>query len=225
MSRKVQSDQRFIVNEPLISKKILEAQDLIKSQIKDLGLEGLAIAFNGGKDCTLVLGILGTLWKNDREIHGFYCIKKEEFKEIRDFISVVEEKYRFLKLHQYSGKDMKAALKEFLEKNRSVKGILIGTRRSDPNGRGLDSVVETDGDWPRVLRIHPLLDWSYNEVWQGICYLGLDYCSLYDEAYTSLGDSESSRRNDKLVLETQLSVTTLPAYLLKEPDSERMGRQ
>ena len=40
----------------------------------------------------------------------------------------------------------------------------------------------TDGDWPAVMRVHPVLDWSYAQVWAFIRGLGLPYPSLYDQA-------------------------------------------
>jgi FAD synthetase len=225
MSMKIQSDKRFKAD-PKIRYRIDQAKDVIKKQMKEFGNDGVAIAFNGGKDCTLLLGILATLVDSNVAIQGFYCSKKE-FKEVDEFLEAVKIKYKFLKLHKYS--DMKDGLRQFLQDNKNVKGILIGTRRSDPNSKGLDVVKETDGDWPRVLRIHPLLDWSYNDIWQGIYQLGLEYCCLYDQAYSSLGDSltcknEKLRKNSQSGQENQSLIEDLPAYLLDDEESERMGR-
>jgi FAD synthetase len=216
----IHNDKRFIPD-ARIRHKIDQARDLIKKQMQELD-NGIAIAFNGGKDCTLLLGILATLVESNVEIQGFYCAKNE-FKEVDEFLEAVKIHYKFLKLQKYM--DMKEGLRQFLKDNQKIKGILIGTRRSDPNSKGLEVVKETDGDWPRVLRIHPLLDWTYNEVWQGIYELGLQYCSLYDRAYSSLGDS-STCKNDKLQKKSQDDTQSedLPAYLLDDEESERRGR-
>jgi FAD synthetase len=60
---------------------------------------------------------------------------------------------------------MKAALAVFLGDRPDARAIFIGTRRTDPHGALLGSFDETDGDWPRVMRVHPVVDWHYVEIW------------------------------------------------------------
>lgn len=81
-----------------------------------------------------------------------------------------------------------------------IKAIVMGTRRNDPhsgayglisnmqasdslpNIKGnLDFSVRTDPGWPDVLRVHPIINWSYGEVWQFLRRFNVPYCSLYDE--------------------------------------------
>lgn len=60
---------------------------------------------------------------------------------------------------------MKQALAEYLQEMFDVKAVFVGTRRTDPHGADLIHFQETDGDWPRFIRIHPVIDWHYREVW------------------------------------------------------------
>ncbi|KAN0061377.1 3'-phosphoadenosine 5'-phosphosulfate sulfotransferase [Thecaphora frezii] len=50
-------------------------------------------------------------------------------------------------------------------KPRDIQSVFIGTRRDDPHGPSLSPRSWTDADWPRVERIHPILSWSYRDVW------------------------------------------------------------
>lgn len=60
---------------------------------------------------------------------------------------------------------MKPALTAYLRERPEVKAVFVGTRRTDPHGAALTFFDETDADWPRFMRIHPVIDWHYREVW------------------------------------------------------------
>ncbi|TKY89615.1 hypothetical protein EX895_001400 [Sporisorium graminicola] len=109
---------------------------------------------------------------------------------------------------------------------RDIRAIFVGTRRDDPHGPQLSSRSWTDKDWPRVERIHPILDWSYQDVWHflrcphlasretalgmsrsqlaeqwgtaGGGEQGVPYCLLYDQGYTSLGSTYNTLPNPEL---------------------------
>ncbi|CBQ68584.1 conserved hypothetical protein [Sporisorium reilianum SRZ2] len=111
-------------------------------------------------------------------------------------------------------------------KPRDIRAIFVGTRRDDPHGPQLAPRSWTDNDWPRVERIHPILDWTYQDVWRflrcahlasseaalamprqllaercgtaGAGAQGVPYCLLYDQGYTSLGSTYNTRPNPEL---------------------------
>lgn len=90
-------------------------------------------------------------------------------------------------------------------------------------------------------RIHPVIDWHYREIWAFIRCLDIPYCSLYDLGYTSLGGTNDTHPNPKLVVDGSASTSAeisqagleraeatttryRPAYELVEDDEERLGR-
>ena len=83
----------------------------------------------------------------------------------------------------------------------------------------------TDGDWPRVMRVNPILSWDYHQVWRFIRALSLPYPSLYDQGYTSLGNPDNTQPNPALATTNSTGeVKFQPAYTLQDPGLERQGR-
>ncbi len=60
---------------------------------------------------------------------------------------------------------MREAFARYLDDQPHVQAIFVGTRRTDPHGGQLTSFDMTDGGWPRFMRIHPVIDWHYAEIW------------------------------------------------------------
>ncbi|KAK5947531.1 3'-phosphoadenosine 5'-phosphosulfate sulfotransferase [Knufia obscura] len=129
----------------------------------------------------------------------------------------------------------------YLHSHPSVRAIFVGTRRTDPHGSSLTHFDRTDGNWPDFMRIHPVIDWHLSEIW---CFLRsphlappnaenedgeekhLDYCTMYDEGYTSLGGVNDTLRNPHLKYTDETGQERYkPAYTLTEDDEERLGRE
>ncbi|KAK2139754.1 hypothetical protein LSH36_1633g00004 [Paralvinella palmiformis] len=56
----------------------------------------------------------------------------------------------------------------------------MGTRRSHPLCEHVEELSPTDQGWPKYMRINPILDWSYKDVWTFIITFNIPYYSLYD---------------------------------------------
>lgn len=52
---------------------------------------------------------------------------------------------------------------------------------SAPSQATLSLVQPTDASWPQFLRVHPILDWTYTDVWDYLREFKVPWCSLYDE--------------------------------------------
>lgn len=85
------------------------------------------------------------------------------FVEVDDFVDVCIRSYA-LDLHRYA-LPMKSAFATYLRENPRVKAVFVGTRRTDPHGEFLNHFDRTDHGWPDFMRVQPVIDWHYQEVW------------------------------------------------------------
>jgi FAD synthetase len=148
-------------------------------------LEEISLSYNGGKDC-LVLLILyiaalashpsfaeppastaqastNTSTTTLTSIPSVYIISAHPFPEVETFVSSTTVTYS-LDLKRYA-QDMKTAFEDYLQAQPKVKAIFVGTRRTDPHGGKLTHFDETDHGWPRFMRVHPVIDWCYVDIW------------------------------------------------------------
>ena len=143
-----------------------------------------------------------------------YIQAADPFDEVEEFVASSVKLYG-LSLLEYN-KPMKAAFADYLQDVPSVKAILVGTRRTDPHGEKLTHFDPTDHGWPPFMRVHPVIDWHYVNIWtvrpipdvmlkqnahhirQFIRQLNIPYCVLYDRGYTSLGGTTDTHPNPAL---------------------------
>ena len=85
------------------------------------------------------------------------------FAEVDEFVSQCITAYQ-LSVKRYP-LPMKQAFQTYLDENPKVKSILVGTRRTDPHGEHLTFFDRTDHGWPDFMRVHPVIDWHYREIW------------------------------------------------------------
>lgn len=146
----------------------------------------ISLSYNGGKDCLVLLILyLYSLHEHyirrknatrfprggeDRQsdaysqgIQSVYIKTPHPFPEVETFVQQCEETYS-LNLTRYTT-PMKAAFASYLADFPSVRAIFVGTRRTDPHGANLTHFDETDHGWPKFMRVHPVINWHYVEIW------------------------------------------------------------
>lgn len=206
-----------------------ESIKLIEKVYKEFNSEDISLSFNGGKDCTVLASIINQVKQKfsiNAPIKSLYIRCPDSFTEVDQF---VDDSKDLFNLDIYtSNKSMKDGLNDFMSKNKNIKVIFIGTRSTDPNGHNLDPSSYTDNDWPRILRVHPILHCSYHQVWQYLLSHNIPYCSLYDQGYTSLGSVHNTHRNPHLERLDDNSddndIKYSPAHTLTDDKLERSGR-
>lgn len=185
------------------------------------------LAFNGGKDCTVLLHMLHKFYKNHALEHiklpVLYIESEHHFPEIKRFVDECNDFYD-IDLIKCKGECAKTALKQVLAEMPQIKAVFMGSRRSDPKCKDAVLMQPTDPDWPPLMRIYPLLDWTYNDVWLHIFMFKVPFCLLYEFGYTSIGNRLDTIPNPYLRRGAGCSEDYYPAYMLGHSSLERAGR-
>lgn len=235
-----------IASSPLYE-RIWSSLDVVVRSIDLYGFGGLALSLNGGKDSTVLLhliraavvvharasggeggagaaggiGRLGGARRAEGELGGmvtFFFDRDDDFREVVGFTKATADAYKL---------DMRVYRNSFFEGledllgSTGVKGIFLGTRRGDPNADSQIFSPSSKG-WPLFMRINPIMEWSYHDVWEFLLLCRLPYCSLYDEGFTSLGSVDTTFPNGALL---RSDGKYSPAHLLTDPKLERSGRK
>ncbi|CAK7224680.1 3'-phosphoadenosine 5'-phosphosulfate sulfotransferase [Sporothrix bragantina] len=236
--------------------------DVIERALRQYSLDQISLSYNGGKDClVLLILILACLpvcneanattttqaeaptstpstsaptSSSPRPFQAIYIVPPDPFLEVDEFVDQSTAEYH-LDLARYP-MQMRAALDAYLADRPAVQAIFMGTRRTDPHGEFLTHFTPTDPGWPQFMRIHPVIDWHYAEIWAFIRRFDIPFCSLYNRGFTSLGGTTDTRPNPVLA-KTKAGNTDAgdnsgastpmsfrPAYELMDDDEERLGR-
>lgn len=227
--------------------------DVVAKALSDYKFSELSLSYNGGKDClVLLIMFLAGLHpysnhvQNDHKtattqtpsgtkleevIPAIYALPPDAFPAVEEFVISSAHAYH-LSITKYTthppNTTIRTVFEDYLNKYPGIKAIFVGTRRTDPHGAKLTHFDRTDRGWPDFMRIHPVIDWHYAEIWAFIRHLGLEYCSLYDMGYTSLGGTSDTHPNPRLRVPIERNAGEycryLPAYELTEDVEERLGR-
>ncbi|KAG6595649.1 FAD synthase, partial [Cucurbita argyrosperma subsp. sororia] len=198
--------------------------------------EEVAFSFNGGKDSTVLLHILRAAFFLHQEEEGcsvdglekfpiriIYFESPSAFPEINSFTYDTATNYGLVM--DIIQTDFKSGL-EALLKSRPIRAIFLGVRIGDPTAVGQEQFSPSSPGWPPFMRVNPILDWSYRDVWAFILTCKVQYCSLYDQGYTSIGSIHDTLPNALLCISNSSGSKEKfrPAYLLSDGRSERAGR-
>jgi len=203
--------------------RLAEARAVIRQAVDEFGLEALGMSYNGGKDSVvmlyLILEVLGEAGLR-RLRYNFQFAEENSFPEMTAFIARSAADVG-LELHTLHCADFRSGLQAVAD--RGVRAVFMGTRKTDPDGRYLRHLTPCSPGWPPLVRVCPILGWSYHQVWRYIHENGVPYCSLYDRGYTSIGTQANTVPNPLLL--DPAAGAHRPAALLADGSAERVGRR
>ncbi|XP_010490819.1 PREDICTED: FAD synthase isoform X1 [Camelina sativa] len=208
---------------------------VIKRALSLYSIEEVAFSFNGGKDSTVLLHLLRAgyfLHMKEQScsngglssfpVRTIYFESPSAFTEINAFTYDAAQTYN-LQL-DIIRQDFKSGLEALLKAN-PIRAIFLGVRIGDPTAVGQEQFSPSSPGWPPFMRVNPILDWSYRDVWAFLLTCKVKYCSLYDQGYTSIGSIHDTVPNSLLsVNDTSSKEKFKPAYLLSDGRLERAGR-
>lgn len=211
--------------------KLKSSIDIIEESFRRYKSEQICVSFNGGKDCCVVLYLFYAVASRlgiKFPLSVLFINIKHEFEEMKFFVENIQKYYykgsfQFIEFTDVT-KTMKDCLSELKITHPYINSILLGTRRSDgPYFKDMPAFAPTDRNWPEFMRINPILDWTFSEIWFFIRKIELPYCSLYDKGYTSIDSTQNTVKNRHLLKSD--SMEYLPAYMLENQDAERESRK
>ena len=159
-----------------------QAIDTVEKTFGKYKPEEVGVCFNGSKDSTVMLHLTYSYFAKEfpeKGLQTIYIRPVQPIKHVDTFMLDMEKRYK-LDAVNLDG-PMKPALCKMLEQRPAVKACVLGTRINGPAGaKEQDLFSPTDGDWPKVMRVNPLLHWRHEDVVSCVRGLAVQYPSLYD---------------------------------------------
>jgi phosphoadenosine phosphosulfate reductase len=191
--------------------KVTKSHEILKKALKQYGTD-LAIAWTGGKDSTIMLHMIKVL-RGRVDLPIIYLDTQLDAKETYVFMQQLSKDwdFPFYQVGDPEGLKRYQAAKTYEEKSliaaemkiQSLKNALakyqwpalgVAIRSDEHPDRGTEQPVSKRKDHTRI---HPILHFTEQDVWDYIYEYDVPYNPLYDQGYRSLGEEELTKPTPK----------------------------
>lgn len=156
--------------------------------------EGYYVAFSGGKDSIVILDLVKRAGvKFDAHYHLTTVDPPELVRFIKTFSEVEIDRppKTMWKLIEENGmpplRIARYCCRVLKEGGGAGRYCVVGIRWEESARRMKRKMVEACFRDDRKFYVHPIIDWSSEDVWNYIKSNNLKYCSLYDEGWKRIG--------------------------------------
>jgi len=191
---------------------------MIFDLVEEVGVESLAIAYNGGKDSIVLQHLVRTTVGMDEQIKLLLWHVADEFPEVIECINNFLEDDG-LEIVRFSDSNvMVQDVKQLVEQGNEY--IFLGTRMADLKQGEVPEYQKPM--WGGGVRVMPLMFFTIQDIGSYLNHFQIPYPECYDQGFTSLGTVRATIRNPFLYdIKTN---SFAPAWHLRHPSLERANR-
>ena len=204
---------KIIFSQPESEKNIESAASELLTQKTNLSIEiikeaydrfgdKIGIAFTGGKDSSVLLGLTRRAFGGKIPFKVITIDASAEFPEIKEFIEKLKQSWGFELLTYSNTEALKQKypiakdkadccntlktipLKQSI-KDLHLKAMFTGIRKDESEARANEVYFSKRKD-PYHYRVHPILHFTEADIWLYIKSNNLPYCTLYEQGYRSI---------------------------------------
>ncbi len=189
-----------------LNQKIKKSKEVILLAAKKWPKKSICLAWTGGKDSTVVLHLVRETFKGKVPFKVMFNDSTLEFKEVYDFIKkltkdwkldLIWQKHLLEDLEAYEktkDKEQKMEIMRIAKINAinfaiakyNIKAFISGIRWDEHEARSQETYFSQRSTHYRV---HPILHFTLQDIWDYIKTFDVPYVKLYDLGYKSLGEA------------------------------------